>query len=100
MINEELFQYTEDDNSKANNLAADLNKVALGHPTIVVLASWGGFKGTELYFPKYRVAVDYRPGDVILADVHELHGNFPLIEGIRVACVFFVREGIHECPTR
>jgi hypothetical protein len=64
-----------------------------------VMASLGGWKGGELYFPKYRVAVDYRPSDVILADVHELHGNFPLIEGIRVACVFFVREGIHECPT-
>lgn len=63
-----------------------------------VMTSLGGWKGGELYFPKFRVAVDYRPGDVILADVHELHGNFPLIEGIRVACVFFVREGIHECP--
>lgn len=65
-----------------------------------VMASLGGFKGGELYFPKYRVAVNYQPTDVILADVHELHGNFPVSEGVRVSCVFFVREGIHECPAR
>lgn len=41
-----------------------------------------GFKRGELYFPKYRVSVDYRLTDVILADVHELRGNFPITEGV------------------
>jgi hypothetical protein len=33
-----------------------------------------------------------------LADVHQLHGNFPVLSGERVACVLFVRKGIHQCP--
>jgi hypothetical protein len=63
-----------------------------------VMSTLGDFRGGEICFPKYRVAVDYRPGDVLLADVHELHGNFPVTSGERVSCVLFVRQGIHECP--
>jgi hypothetical protein len=63
-----------------------------------VMATLGAFSGGELCFPKYRVVVDYRPGDVILANVHELHGNFPQLDGERVACVFFCRTDQHKCP--
>ncbi len=69
---------------------------ALG--TFGCMACLGGFEGNELVFPKYRIGVDYRPGDVILADVHEFHTNLPLLSGERVSCVFFVREGMNECP--
>ena len=62
------------------------------------MASLGLFSGAEICFPKYKVCVDYQPTDVILADVHEVHGNFPVTEGERVSCVFFCREGQHECP--
>lgn len=63
-----------------------------------VMATLGAFSGGELCFPKFRVLADYRPGDVILADVHELHGNFPQLDGERVACVFFCRTDQHKCP--
>jgi hypothetical protein len=63
------------------------------------MASLGLFSGSEIAFLKYKVCVDYQPTDVILADVHEVHGNFPLTDGERVSCVFFCREGQHECPT-
>jgi hypothetical protein len=67
--------------------------------TFGCMASLGDFEGNELVFPKFRIGVDYRPGDVILADVHEFHTNLPLMPGgERVSCVFFVREGMHECP--
>jgi hypothetical protein len=61
----------------------------------------GEFSGGELIFPKFRVAVQFRSRDVLLADVHELHGNAP-IEGTpgkyeRVSCVFYYRENIVEC---
>ncbi len=62
-----------------------------------VMASLGDFRGSEICFPKFRVGVDYQPGDVLLADVHEMHGNFPLLSGERVACVFFVRQNIDGC---
>lgn len=63
-----------------------------------VMATMGHFRGAEFCIPRFRVAVDYQPGDVLLADVHELHGNFPLLEGERVTSVFFARQGMHECP--
>jgi hypothetical protein len=66
--------------------------------TFGCMATLGEFDGNELVFPKYRIGVDYRPGDVILAGVHEFHTNLPLLSGERVSCVFFVREGMNECP--
>jgi hypothetical protein len=67
--------------------------------TFGCMACLGEFEGNELVFPKYRIGCDYRPGDVILADVHEWHSNLPLLSGERVSCVFFVREGMDTCPT-
>jgi hypothetical protein len=66
--------------------------------TFGCMATLGNWEGNALVFPKYRLGCDYRPGDVILADVHELHGNLPLLSGERVACVFFVRTGMDQCP--
>ena len=63
-----------------------------------VMAANGLFSGSELAFIKYKWAVDYQPTDLVLADVHEIHANFPLTEGERVSTVFFCREGQHECP--
>ena len=63
-----------------------------------VMAANGLYTGSELCFIKYLWAVDYQPNDLLLADVHSVHANFPLIAGERVACVFFCREGQHECP--
>jgi hypothetical protein len=65
--------------------------------TFGCMASLGDFTGNELVFPQYLVGADYRPGDVILADVHQWHTNLPLLSGERVSCVFFVREGMNEC---
>jgi hypothetical protein len=66
--------------------------------TFGCMASLGEWTGNVLVFPKYRIGCDYRPGDVILADVHEFHGNLPLLSGERVSCVFFVRTGMDQCP--
>ena len=63
-----------------------------------VMSSLGDFTGNQLVWPKYRIGVDYRPGDVLLGDVHEYHCNLPLLGGERVSCVFFVRTGMHACP--
>jgi hypothetical protein len=61
----------------------------------------GKFDGCFLCFPQYRVAVDMQSTDVLLADVHQWHGNTP-IRGIspryeRVSCVFYVREKMKKC---
>ncbi len=63
----------------------------------------GKFKGCFLVFPKYRVAANMRTQDVLLADVHEWHGNTPLIgiEGYyeRISCVLYYREKMVHCGT-
>jgi hypothetical protein len=59
------------------------------------------YEGGYLCFPKYRVAVDLRTRDVLLADVHEWHGNTPLVgtegEYERISCVFYYRTNMRHC---
>jgi Oxygenase domain of the 2OGFeDO superfamily len=61
------------------------------------------FFGGELIFPKYRTAVDMRTGGVCLADVHEWHGNAPMVAKgqtfTRVSFVFYAREHMDRCGT-
>jgi hypothetical protein len=61
------------------------------------------YGGCYLIFPRYRVAVDMRTGDVLLADVHEIHGNSP-ITGIRgtyerISIVCYFRKQMMHCGT-
>jgi len=68
----------------------------------------GDFAGCHLVFPRYRVAVNYQEGDVLLANVHEVHGNTPLLnpdgsvpilgrEPERLVCVFYYQEKMEQC---
>ena len=61
----------------------------------------GEFDGGFFTYPKYKVAANLRTRDVILADVHEWHGNTPIV-GIkgafsRISCVFYYRNNMHYC---
>ncbi len=74
-----------------------------------VMCCLGDFGGCDLVFPRYRVAVRYQEGDVLLANVgHEVHGNTPLLnpdgtvprvgrEPERLVCVFYYNEGMDQC---
>jgi hypothetical protein len=56
----------------------------------------GTYDGFYLVFPKYKVAVDLRSRDVLLADVSEVHGNSPVqAKGAwtRVSTVLYFRSG-------
>lgn len=61
----------------------------------------GEYTGGYLVFPKFRVAVDMRTTDLLLADVHEWHGNSPLIgiEGFyeRLSLVMYYRQNMRYC---
>src|SRR5262249_23601722 len=68
----------------------------------------GDFGGCDLVFPRYKTAVRYREGDVLLANVHEVHGNTPLLnpdgsvpvvgrEPERLVCVFYYQEKMEQC---
>lgn len=73
-----------------------------------VMCSLGDFEGCDLVFPRYRTAVRYREGDILLANVHEVHGNSPLLnpdgsvpeldhEPERLVCVFYYEENMYLC---
>jgi len=68
---------------------------------VVTVIKAGAFTGGELIFPRWGIAVDVGSTDVLLCDVHELHGNAPFVgeEGkfLRVACVYYFRTGILAC---
>jgi hypothetical protein len=75
-----------------------------------VMCCLGDFEGCDLVFPRYRTAVRYREGDVLLADVHQVHGNTPLLtpegkiplpgrEPERLVCVFYYRERMDQCES-
>lgn len=60
----------------------------------------GRYDGCYTSFPAFRVGADMQTGDVMLADVHEWHGNTPIYpKGSyeRLACVFYYRAKMFEC---
>ena len=61
----------------------------------------GKLDGGYLVLPAYRVAVKLQHGDVILFDVHEWHGNTPIVplssNAERITCVFYLRENLLRC---
>lgn len=61
------------------------------------------FEGCWFLFPKYRLGFAMKPGDVILANVHEWHCNTPLRllkpEGERLSLVMYYRENMEKCGT-
>jgi hypothetical protein len=72
----------------------------LGAMTVV---RGGRYEGGLLVFPKFRVAFDLYSGDLLLSDVHELHGNTALRsipgQGIyrRQAVVCYYHQSIRHC---
>lgn len=78
--------------------AGDLKE---GFGVLSVLESGAGYNGAYLCFPKFRVAVDLRMGDVLLADVHQWHGNTTFIGKAgryeRISLVFYYRQSMFEC---
>jgi hypothetical protein len=69
-----------------------------GLSNLLVLSNDGNYTGGYLVFPEYRVAVNVRPGDLLLVNNHEIiHGNTPIVcqEGSeRISLVCYLREGM------
>ena len=62
-----------------------------------MMLTLGEFEGGQIVFPAFGCAVDYQPGDLLLADVHETHGNVDNIRGDRITLVLYARENIDKC---
>lgn len=48
----------------------------------------GKFEGGALVLPRFRIAIDFRPGDVLFFDPNQLHGNLPF-KGQRVSIALY-----------
>jgi len=64
-----------------------------GMGNLVVLA---GNETGEVVMPRYRIAFRVRPGDVLLMNVHEMHGNLAFV-GERLTAVLYAREHLDKC---
>lgn len=66
----------------------------------LVVIERGTYKGGYTGFPQYGIAVDVRNGDFLGMDVHQLHGNEPIIPQSnnfeRLSLVSYLREGIFQ----
>ena len=55
----------------------------------------GDFKGANLCFPRYGLAIEADDGDVLIADSNELHGVTPIRgNGVRLSCVAYCDEHV------
>ena len=76
-----------------------------GLSNLLVLSNNGNYKGGYLVAPEYRVAVNVRPGDLLLINNHEvMHGNTPIElldeEAERVSLVVYFREKMLELGSK
>lgn len=63
----------------------------------------GTFSGGYFVLVKWGVGFDLQNGDILLVDVHQWHGNTPIIKddpkAVRLSLVMYYREKMHECGT-
>lgn len=75
---------------------------------VIVVLRRGQYTGGELVVPAFRVGADLHDRDMLLFDVHELHGNLPIVgEGPkmlpekggheRISIVFYFRNRMVDC---
>jgi hypothetical protein len=57
------------------------------------LMPMGQFTGGELILPRWRIAIAFTPGDLLLFDPQQLHGNLPF-EGDRLSAIFYCAHRI------
>lgn len=79
----------------------DAGDLDTGLSNLLVLSNNGNYTGGYLIAPEYRVAVNVRPGDLLLINNHEvMHGNTPIVlgdeEAERVSLVCYFREKMLE----
>lgn len=66
----------------------------------LVVIEKGNYQGGILGYPQYGVGVDVRTGDFLACDIHQMHGNTPIIfksdDAERLSIVCYLRKGVWE----
>jgi hypothetical protein len=73
-----------------------------GYSLIMALEGKGtNWSGGYLCYPRYRIALNLREGDILIMDPHEIHCNTPLqlndSKACRLSLVFYLRQRILNC---
>ena len=70
-----------------------------GFGNLIVIEN-GKYTGGETCFPQYGIGVDIRTLDILYMDVHQPHGNLPIVletpESKRLSIVCYLRKNIWE----
>lgn len=81
----------------------DAGDFTAGLSNLLVLSNDGKFTGGYLVIPEFKIAINVRPGDLLLINNHEcIHGNTPIVceEGSeRISLVCYLREKMLELGT-
>jgi hypothetical protein len=83
----------------------DAGDLTTGLSNLLTLSNNGNYKGCHLVAPEYRVAVNPRPGDLLLINNHEvMHGNTQIElldeEAERISLVVYFREKMLELGSK
>ena len=83
----------------------DAGDLTSGLSNLLTLSNNGNYKGCYLVAPEYRVAVNPRPGDLLLINNHEvMHGNtqIELLDDVaeRISLVVYFREKMLELGSK
>lgn len=89
-------------NTYPTGVHQDKGDLDVGFSTLACLRR-GSYNGGTFTFPRYRLGVNMRDGDLLLMDAHEWHGNTaiePLTEDAeRVSVVSYYRTKMEQCGT-
>ncbi len=73
----------------------DKSHAEQGHEFFAVLGD--DFEGGKLLLPEYNLALELAAGDVVVFDgKHQIHGNTPLTQGVKLSVIFFVHKKLEE----
>jgi len=83
----------------------DAGDLTVGLSNLLTLSNNGNYRGCHLVAPEYRVAVNPRPGDLLLINNHEvMHGNTQIKlldeEAERISLVVYFREKMLELGSK
>jgi hypothetical protein len=76
-----------------------------GLSNLLVLSNNGNYSGGYLVLPEVRIAINVRPGDLLLVNNHEcMHGNTPIVMhddvAERISLVCYLREKMLELGSK
>ncbi len=101
VINDTVFTTVTVNKNWQTAVHKDVGDFKGGFGNLVALRK-GFFKGGHFVVVRWGVGFDLQNGDILLVDVHQWHGNTPIVAekgAVRLSLVHYYREKMFECGT-